>query len=150
MGRSSYGSVHSHLQRFYWFRKTSWKHWQEGSLKGKTFLQYLTQQKISGSFIDDFLLNYLSRMYPRYFIVLTRLVVHTCTYDTLRQYPAELIVKFLHDMTSGYGLWRFSYGTKDVAERLLACLHFYEWLLTLIETIQVMHRNPDCKPGSCA
>lgn len=46
-------------------------------------------------------------------------MVHTCTFDTLKQYPAEILVKFLHDMTSGYGLWRFTYGTKDVAERLL-------------------------------
>eukprot|EP01127_Copromyxa_protea_P015861 TRINITY_DN4631_c0_g1_i3.p1 TRINITY_DN4631_c0_g1~~TRINITY_DN4631_c0_g1_i3.p1 ORF type:complete len:459 (-),score=88.60 TRINITY_DN4631_c0_g1_i3:209-1531(-) len=99
-------TFYSYMWQFYWFRKQSWEDWQQGKLKGKTFQQYLKEKAIPSHFSENFLLNYLS-------------LVHTCTYETLREYPAALLVKFLHDMTSGYGLWKFTHGTKDVAERLL-------------------------------
>eukprot|EP01126_Amoeba_proteus_P040704 TRINITY_DN4356_c0_g2_i2.p1 TRINITY_DN4356_c0_g2~~TRINITY_DN4356_c0_g2_i2.p1 ORF type:complete len:268 (-),score=54.29 TRINITY_DN4356_c0_g2_i2:160-963(-) len=101
-----------YMWKLYWFRKKSMADLNSGKLVGKTFLSYLQELNLSVDFIEDFLLNYLS-------------LVHTCEFEMLRNYPAELLVRFLYDVTCGYGLWHFTNGTKDVAERLMEPIHFF-------------------------
>jgi len=94
----------STLWQLYWFRVASWEEYLKGSLKGKTFGDYLTSTGQTQHF-QDYILSYLS-------------FVCTCDFEVVRNYPAELLVRFCHDMTAGIGLYQFTHGTKDVSDRL--------------------------------
>jgi len=92
------------LWDLYWFRKTSWVDYNKGLLDGISFGAYLDQKHPRHVF-QDYLLSYLS-------------LVCTCSFQVLRDYPCTILVRFLHDMTAGVGLYQFTHGTKDIADRL--------------------------------
>ena len=75
-----------------------------------TLDQYLTEQDYSAAFRHEFLYPTLSS------------TVCTCSYASLDQYPAWIVLTALRQMTGDRDLMRTSFGTQDVVSRLASDL----------------------------
>jgi len=80
---------------------------REGRLAGKTLGAYLESEKYGRAFIEGFLL-------PAYASICT------CSTQTIRDYPADLIVDYFCSGVTTLGVMRAVGGSKDVIGRLLA------------------------------
>ncbi len=73
-----------------------------------TMGEYLRANDYSDSFIFQFLYPALSS------------TVCTCSYESLDDYPAEILLGAMLKLTGSEGLYRTRYGTQDVVRRLIA------------------------------
>jgi len=80
---------------------------REGRLAGRTLGSYLESEKYGQAFIEGFLL-------PAYASICT------CTTQTVRDYPAEVIVDYFCSGVTTQGVMRAVGGSEDVIRRLLA------------------------------
>lgn len=81
-------------------------HLDDGRARGRTLGEYLAGEGYSEAFVDGFVL-------PTY------ATVCTCTLESARQYPAEVVLAYLCSGVTTQGVMRSVGGSEDVATRLL-------------------------------
>ncbi len=79
-----------------------------GAVKNTDFGTYLEHNSYSSTFVDKFLFPSLAS------------TVCTCSYASLRSYPADIILKAMLALIERGGLFRARHGAGDVARRLTA------------------------------
>jgi predicted NAD/FAD-binding protein len=93
--------------RFLVFAKRDCK---KGRVNGFTIEQYLRSNHYSSAFIDEVILPSFA-------------AICTCSYDAVRQYPAEIIIDFLADGMLFNGIWRAKHGAEDAIHKMLQHCH---------------------------
>jgi len=93
--------------RFLVFAKRDCK---KGKIDGFTIEQYLRSNHYSSAFIYEVLLPSFA-------------AICTCSYDAVRQYPAEIIINFLADGMLFNGIWRAKHGAEDAIHKMLQHCH---------------------------
>jgi predicted NAD/FAD-binding protein len=93
--------------RFLIFAKRDCK---KGRVNGFTIEQYLRSNHYSSAFIDEVILPSFA-------------AICTCSYDAVRQYPAEIIIDFLADGMLFNGIWRAKHGAEDAIHKMLQHCH---------------------------
>jgi predicted NAD/FAD-binding protein len=91
------------MARFLFFAKRDCK---KGEVDGFTIEQYLRSNHYSSAFIDEVILPSFA-------------AICTCSYDAVRQYPAEIIIEFLADGMLFNGIWRAKHGAEDAIDKML-------------------------------
>ncbi|MEQ9398665.1 MAG: FAD-dependent oxidoreductase [Longimicrobiales bacterium] len=81
-------------------------HIADGRARGRTLGEYLAAEGYSDAFVDGFVL-------PTY------ATVCTCTLESARRYPAEVVLRYLCSGVTTQGVMRAVGGSEDVATRLL-------------------------------
>lgn len=89
--------------RFLLFAKRDYK---KGKVDGFTIEQYLRSNHYSSAFVDEVILPSFA-------------AICTCSYDAVRQYPAEIIIGFLADGMLFNGIWRAKHGAEDAINKML-------------------------------
>ena len=79
-------------------------------IKALTFAEYLESRAISPAYIEKILLPLLS-------------VTCTCDYQSVLNYPADIIVEYLTSGVAKLGILNAEYGVKDIVSRLLKGVH---------------------------
>ena len=82
----------------------------KGKVEGFTIEQYLRSNHYSSAFIDEVILPSFA-------------AICTCSYDAIRQYPAETIIDFLADGMLFNGIWRAKHGAEDAIHKMLQHCH---------------------------
>lgn len=96
-------SIAKDAARFLVFAKKDYK---KGKLEGFTIEQYLRSNHYSTAFIDEAILPSFA-------------AICTCSYEAIKQYPAEIIIEFLVGGMLFNGIWRAKYGAEDAIDKLL-------------------------------
>ena len=86
--------------------RTGPRHLDQGLARGRTLGDYLAQEGYSDAFADGFVL-------PTY------ATVCTCSVESVRRYPAEVVLEYLCSGVTTQGVMRAVGGSEDVAARLL-------------------------------
>jgi len=78
----------------------------KGRVEGLTIEQYLRSNRYSNTFIEEVILPSFA-------------AICTCSYEAVKQYPAEIIIDFLANGMLFNGIWRAKRGAEDAINKML-------------------------------